>query len=115
MFAFYDCNSALEMKRYMQRFIHHIDGLPDLRALRFTKYNQYESMILPMVKYLENHGAQFHFNTQVMDVRFDIHDGKTRSSISTPRSWTSALTYTTGKRSQSVWSFSWTAVKSFWI
>lgn len=25
MFAFYDCNSALEMKRYMQRYIHHID------------------------------------------------------------------------------------------
>ena len=76
MFAFYNCNSALEMKLYMQRFIHHIDGLPDLRALRFTKYNQYESMILPMVKYLEDHGAQFHFNTQVMDVRFDIRDGK---------------------------------------
>ena len=76
MFAFYDCNSALEMKRYMQRFIHHIDGLPDLKALRFTKYNQYESMILPMVKYLENHGVQFHFNTQVMDVRFDIRDGR---------------------------------------
>ena len=76
MFAFYNCNSALEMKLYMQRFIHHIDGLPDLRALRFTKYNQYESMILPMVKYLEDHGCQFHFNTQVMDVRFDIHDGR---------------------------------------
>ena len=76
MFAFYNCNSALEMKLYMQRFIHHIDGLPDLRALRFTKYNQYESMILPMVKYLEDHGAQFHFNTQVMDVSFDIRDGR---------------------------------------
>ena len=60
----------------MQRFIHHIDGLPDLRALRFTRYNQYESMILPMVKYLEDHGAQFHFNTQVMDVHFDILDGR---------------------------------------
>lgn len=76
MFAFYNCNSALEMKLYMQRFIHHIDGLPDLKALRFTKYNQYESMILPMVKYLESHSAQFHFNTQVMDVRFDIRNGR---------------------------------------
>ena len=76
MFAFYDCNSALEMKRYMLRFIHHIDGLPDLKALRFTKYNQYESMILPMIKYLEDHGVQFHFNTQVMDVRFEIADGR---------------------------------------
>lgn len=80
MFAFYDCNSALEMKRYMQRYIHHIDGLPDLKALRFTKYNQYESMILPMVHYLEEHSAQFHFNTQVTDVRFDIHDGKKRQN-----------------------------------
>ena len=36
------------MKLYIQRYIHHIGGLPDFKALRFTKYNQYESMILPM-------------------------------------------------------------------
>ena len=47
MFAFKDDQSALEMKRYMQRYIHHIGGLPDFTALRFTKYNQYESMVLP--------------------------------------------------------------------
>ena len=29
-----------------------IGSLPDFTALRFTKYNQYESMILPMIKYL---------------------------------------------------------------
>ena len=53
MFAFENWHSALEMKLYIQRYIHHIGGLPDFKALRFTKYNQYESMILPMVKYLE--------------------------------------------------------------
>ena len=53
MFAFENWHSAVEMKRYMQRFVHHIGGLPDFTALRFTKYNQYESMILPMTKYLE--------------------------------------------------------------
>ena len=31
MFAFEDWHSALEMKLYVQRFIHHIGGLPDLR------------------------------------------------------------------------------------
>ena len=36
MFAFEKWHSAIEMKRYMQRYIHHIDGLPDLSALRFT-------------------------------------------------------------------------------
>lgn len=74
MFAFKDDQSALEMKRYMQRYIHHIGGLPDFTALRFTKYNQNESMVLPMVKYLEDHGVQFHYNTEVRDVDFDIHD-----------------------------------------
>lgn len=76
MFAFKDDQSALEMKRYMQRYIHHIGGLPDFTALRFTKYNQYESMVLPMVKYLEEHGVQFHYGIKVMNVLFDIHDGK---------------------------------------
>ena len=82
MFAFKDDQSALEMKRYMQRFIHHIGGLPDFTALRFTKYNQYESMVLPMVKYLEEHGVQFHYNTKVMIVLFDIDaDTKLARSI----------------------------------
>lgn len=53
MFAFEEWHSALEMKLYIQGFIHHIGGLPDFSALKFTKYNQYESLILPMVKYLE--------------------------------------------------------------
>lgn len=76
MFAFKDDQSALEMKRYMQRYIHHIGGLPDFTALRFTKYNQYESMVLPMVKYLTAHGVQFHYHTTVTNVLFDIQDGK---------------------------------------
>ena len=39
MFAFQPWASALEMKRYLCRYVHHIDGLPDFTALRFTKYN----------------------------------------------------------------------------
>ena len=72
MFAFENWHSALEMKRYIKRFIHHIGGLPDFTALRFTKYNQYESMILPMVRYLEAHGVQFHYNAKVVNIEFDI-------------------------------------------
>lgn len=71
MFAFQEYHSALEMKLYFQRYIHHIGGLPDFKALRFTKYNQYESMILPMVKYLEAHGVKFHFGVKVDNVIFD--------------------------------------------
>ncbi len=76
MFAFEDWHSALEMKLYIQRFIHHIGGLPDFSALKFTKYNQYESLILPMVKYLEAHNVQFQYDTKVTNVVFDISGGK---------------------------------------
>ena len=76
MFAFENWHSALEMKLYLQRYIHHIGGLPDFKALRFTRYNQYESMILPMVKYLEGFGVQFHYGVQVTNVQFDCN--KTR-------------------------------------
>ena len=58
MFAFENWHSALEMKLYFQRFLHHIAGLPDFSALKFTRYNQYESLILPMQKYLEEAGVE---------------------------------------------------------
>ena len=80
MFAFENWHSALEMKRYLQRYIHHIGGLPDFTALRFTRYNQYESMILPMVKYLESFGVQFHYNTKVVNVAFDCAGGKKQAT-----------------------------------
>jgi oleate hydratase len=76
MFAFENWHSALEMKLYIKRFIHHIGGLPDFKALRFTKYNQYESMILPMIKYLESFGVHFQYNTKVVNVEFDIQKDK---------------------------------------
>ena len=57
------------MKLYLKRYIHHIGGLPDFTALRFTRYNQYESIILPMVTYLKDHGVQFHYETKVVDVK----------------------------------------------
>lgn len=76
MFAFEKWHSALEMKLYLQRFLHHIGGLPDLSALKFTKYNQYESLILPLVSYLEEHGVQFHYGVKVTNVLFHFLPGK---------------------------------------
>lgn len=76
MFAFENWHSALEMKLYIKRFIHHVGGLPDFTALRFTKYNQYESMILPVIKYLKSFNVQFHYGVKVENVEFDIKPGK---------------------------------------
>ncbi|MGI6195991.1 MAG: oleate hydratase [Eubacteriales bacterium] len=80
MFAFENWHSALEMKLYIKRYIHHIGGLPDFTALRFTKYNQYESMILPMIKYLEGFGVEFHYGVKVTNVEFAVSDGNKQAT-----------------------------------
>lgn len=70
MFAFEPWHSAMEMRRYLKRFIHDIDGMPDFSILKFTKYNQYESFVLPLMSYLKNNGVHFQYNTSVSNVIF---------------------------------------------
>lgn len=74
MFAFEKWHSAVEMRRYTMRFIHHIDGLPDFSALKFNRYNQYDSMVLPIIKYLESYNVEFIYNTQVNNVVVDFEN-----------------------------------------
>ena len=76
MFAFENWHSALEMKLYLNRFIHHVDGFTDLSAARYTRYDQYNSIVKPMVKYLEDHGCNFQYDIKVTDVDFDISENK---------------------------------------
>lgn len=84
MFAFQKWHSALEMKLYVHRFIHAISGLPDFTALKFTKYNQYESLVLPLTKWLLDHKVNFQYNTTVLDVDIDITgDTKLATAIHT--------------------------------
>ena len=80
MFAFEEWHSALEMKLYLHRFIHQIRGMPDFSTLKFTRYNQYESLVLPLVKWLVDHGVVFQYDTEVTDVDFDIAPGSKRAT-----------------------------------
>lgn len=76
MFAFEPWASAMEMRRYLLRFVHHIATLANMSALRFTKYNQYDSLVLPMIKYLEDNGVNFQYNTQVQNIVVSISGSK---------------------------------------
>ncbi|ATZ16459.1 oleate hydratase [Entomoplasma freundtii] len=76
MFAFEQWHSAIEMRRYIMRFVHHIGGLPDLSALKFTKFNQYESLVLPLVDYLQKQGVTFEYDTNVKNVIVENKDGE---------------------------------------
>ena len=76
MFAFEDWHSVVEMKRYMHRFIHLMPGMSTMKGLVFTKYNQYDSMILPLKNKLEAQGVIFQYNTEVTDLDIDKSNGK---------------------------------------
>ncbi|MFE7564659.1 oleate hydratase [Kitasatospora sp. NPDC057500] len=80
MFAFEEWHGALEMKLYLHRFVHHVGGLPDLSALKFTKYNQYESMVLPLTRWLIDQGVTFRYEVEVTDIDFDLTPGRKRAT-----------------------------------
>ena len=72
MFAFQKWSSVAEMRRYMKRFIHLVEGLHKMGGIMRTKYNQYHSVVLPMKHYLQERGVHFDMQTQVVDIDFDL-------------------------------------------
>jgi len=72
-FAFQPWHSAVEFKRYLVRFTHMVSGFNTLRGIMRTVYNQYDSMVRPLQKWLEEREVRFQLNTRVTDLRF-LHD-----------------------------------------
>jgi len=79
MFAFQNWHSVLEMKLYMHRFLHLMDGLNDMTSLVFPKYNQYDSFVRPLMDWLKAQGVKTQYNTIVSDLQIDT-SGKTLST-----------------------------------
>ena len=77
-FAFQPWHSAVEFKRYLARFTHMVEGFSTLSGIMRTVYNQYDSLIRPLRRWLEQRGVQFVFEAQVTDVKF-LHDSDGRS------------------------------------
>ena len=86
MFAFQNWHSLLEMKLYMHRFLDLIDGLHDLSSIVYSRYNQYDSFVRPLIGWLRDKGVQIQFDTTVHDLALEI-DGerKTVTQISCTR------------------------------
>ncbi|MCB1859555.1 MAG: oleate hydratase, partial [Gammaproteobacteria bacterium] len=76
MFAMETWHSVVEMRRYMQRFMHLMPTMSTLEHILFTTYNQYESMVLPLQIWLDDKGVNFDMNTQVTDLDIDIVNGE---------------------------------------
>jgi len=69
-FAFQPWHSAVEFKRYLVRFTHMVSGFNTLTGIMRTVYNQFDSMVRPLHKWLEERGVKFVFNTTVTDLAF---------------------------------------------
>ncbi len=78
MFAFENWHSLLEMKLYMHRFLDAFDGLTDMSALVFPKYNQHDSFVKPLAKMLREQGVNIRFTTRVTNLQF-ARDGDKRT------------------------------------
>ena len=69
-FAFKKESSAMELRRYMNRMILEFSRINTLEGVTRTPYNQYESIILPMRKYLSDHGVSFINNRKITAFQF---------------------------------------------
>jgi oleate hydratase len=79
MFAFQNWHSVLEMKLYMHRFLHLMDGLNDMTSLVFPKYNQYDSFVRPLMAWLKLQGVRIQYDTIVSDLEMDV-SGETKTT-----------------------------------
>ncbi|MEK3716172.1 oleate hydratase [Paenibacillus sp. FSL R7-0333] len=72
MFAFENWHSVVEVKRYMERFMHLISGMNQLKGILHTEYNQFDSLILPLMKWLEREGVHFDKGHEVTDLELSM-------------------------------------------
>lgn len=64
-FAFRIESSAQELRRYMHQMIYEFTQIEHLVGVNRTRYNQFESIMLPLIKYLEGKGCKFVMNSRV--------------------------------------------------
>lgn len=70
-FAFQNWHSAIELKRYFLRFVQEFDRIHTLSGICRTKYNQYDSIVRPIQKWLQDQGVDVQYATKVEDIDFE--------------------------------------------
>lgn len=70
-FAFQNWHSAVELRRYMLRFLQEFPRIHSLAGVRRTPLNQYDSVVRPMLSWLLSRGVKFEMGTRVTDADFE--------------------------------------------
>jgi len=76
MFGFETWHSAVELRRYLLRFLRLFPDLPTLTMIQSTRYNGRDSIVRPVVRWLERQGVRFDVGVQVTDLDFEAVDGQ---------------------------------------
>ncbi len=71
MFAFEPWHSLVEFRRYMRRFMHLMPGVNRLQGIYRTPFNQFDSLVLPLTRWLQAQGVDLRTATTVTDVCFE--------------------------------------------
>lgn len=86
-FAFQKWHSAVELRRYFLRFVQEFPRIHTLAGVKRTKYNQYDSLVVPLQRWLTAQGVDVRFGTRVVDAQFatDVNGNRraTRLDIET--------------------------------
>jgi oleate hydratase len=75
-FAFQPWHSAVEFKRYLHRFMLEFSRIETLAGVKRTIYNQYDSLVLPLQRWLEAHGVHLITGCRVTDLDHKYEDGR---------------------------------------
>lgn len=73
-FAFEPWHSAIEFKRYCLRFTHLFSTIDTMAGIYRTQFNQYDAMVRPIVKWLQERGVIFAMGAEVTDIDVTITD-----------------------------------------
>ena len=79
-FAFQPWHSAVEFKRYLHRFMLEFSRIETLAGVKRTIYNQYDSLVRPLVAWLRAQGVIVIHDCTVTDIAIDEQDGKLRAT-----------------------------------
>jgi oleate hydratase len=83
LFAFNPWHSAIEMRRYLIRFMHLFPDIGRQNMIHRTRYNNFDSIVRPIRDWLTRQGVQFLQRTRVTDIGLadDAGDTITANSL----------------------------------
>ncbi|MFC7307091.1 oleate hydratase [Streptomyces monticola] len=84
-FAFEPWHSAIEFRRYLNRFIHLFKTFDSMSGIYRTRFNQYDSIVRPLLKWLTDQGVTIQLDTQVRDLSLADGDALTVDALTWTR------------------------------